>query len=132
MALTDPIADMLTRIRNAAHAGHESVNVAYSKIKEAVARLLQKEGFVGDVQVVGEGVRKQLVVELKYAHHSRPAFTALERASTPGRRVYVKHKEIRPMRQGMGVAILTTPKGVMTDSEAKRQGVGGEVMCTVW
>jgi small subunit ribosomal protein S8 len=132
MALTDPIADLLTRIRNAAHAGHETVSLRHSKLKESVAKILTKEGFVGGVEVVGEGVGKQLVLALKYAGPKRPVFSALERVSKPGRRVYVSHKEIKPTRQGMGIAILTTPKGVMTDNDAKRQGVGGEIMCTVW
>ncbi len=132
MALTDPIADMITRIRNAAHAGHDTVSIEHSKLKVAIAHILQKEGFIRDVQVVGEGLQKQVVVTLKYVSNRKPAFTALERVSKPGRRVYISQKEIKPTRQGMGVAILTTPKGVMTDADAKRHGVGGEVMCTVW
>jgi small subunit ribosomal protein S8 len=132
MAMNDPIADLLTRIRNAAHAGHDAATMRHSKLKEAVARILQREGFVNDVQVVGEGARTQLVVSIKYDAPQKPVFNALERVSRPGRRVYVSSREIKPTRQGMGVAILTTPKGVMTDSEARRQGVGGEVMCTIW
>lgn len=132
MALNDPIADLLTRIRNAGHAGHESVTVRHSKIKESIARVLSHEGYVGSVDVVGEGSRKQVVVEITYTAHKKPTFCSLDKVSKGGRRVYVSNKEIKPTRQGMGVAILTTPKGVMTDTEAKRRGIGGEVLCTVW
>lgn len=132
MSLNDPIADFLTQVRNAAHAGHDSVSIKHSKIKEAIARILMNEGFVRNVDVVGEGVRKQVVVELKYTGEKKPVFHAMDRVSRGGRRVYLTHKEIKPTRQGVGVAILSTPKGVMTDAEARRQGVGGEVLCTVW
>lgn len=132
MALNDPIADLLTRIRNAAHAGHEDVCIRYSKMKESVARILSQEGFIGNVDAVGEGVRKQLVISIKYASFRQPPFTSLDRTSKGGRRVYLSHKEIKPVRQGMGISILTTPKGVMTDVQARQQGVGGEVVCTVW
>lgn len=132
MAMTDPISDMLTRIRNAAHAGHDAVSMRHSKLKEAVARILLREGFVNDVNVVGEDPRAELVIALKYDGPRRPVFNSLERVSKPGRRIYIANREIKPTRQGMGIAILTTPKGVMTDSEAQRLGVGGEVMCTIW
>jgi small subunit ribosomal protein S8 len=132
MALNDPIADLLTRIRNAAHAGHEDVSLRHSNMKEAVARILSKEGFIGDVEVAGEGARKQLVISIKYASFRQPPFTSLDRTSKGGRRIYLSHKEIKPVRQGMGISILTTAKGVMTDAEARQQGVGGEVVCTVW
>jgi len=130
--LNDPIADLLTRIRNAAHAGHETVCLAHSKMKESIARLLAREGFVTDVEAVGEGVRRQLVITLKYTSARKPVFTELARASTPGRRVYRAHKELKPLRQGVGLSILSTPKGVMTDADARSQGVGGEVLCTMW
>lgn len=132
MAMNDTISDMLTRVRNAGHAGHETVNIPYSKMSEAIARILYREGFINDVQVVGEGLHKQITAVLKYASHKKPVFTDIERTSKPGRRVYVSNREIKPTRQGVGIAILTTPKGVMTDSEAKRKGVGGEIVCTVW
>jgi small subunit ribosomal protein S8 len=132
MAINDTISDTLTRIRNAGMAGHDTTNIPYSKMSESIARILMREGFVHDVQVVGEGVRKQITVAMKYAGPKRPVFTAIERTSKPGRRIYVSHKNIRPTRQGVGIAILTTPKGVMTDNDAKRQGVGGEIICTVW
>jgi len=132
MAINDTISDTLTRIRNAGMAGHEMTNIPYSKMSESIARILMREGFVHDVQVVGEGIHKQITVAMKYAGPKRPVFSAIERASKPGRRVYVSHKNIRPTRQGVGIAILTTPKGVMTDDDAKRHGVGGEIICTVW
>lgn len=130
--LTDSIADLLTRIRNAAHAGHETVCIRHSKVKEAIARLFVKEGLVSDVTVEGEGYRRQLVVALKYTSAHKPVFTAIERNSKPGRRIYLAHRDLKPIRQGMGLAILSTPKGIMTDSEARTQGVGGELICTAW
>jgi len=132
MAINDTISDMLTRIRNAGMAGHDTTSIPYSRMNESIARILMREGFVHDVQVVGEGIHKQITVSMKYAGPKRPVFTSIERTSKPGRRIYVSHKNIRPTRQGMGIAILTTPKGVMTDNDAKRQGVGGEIICTVW
>lgn len=132
MSLNDPISDLLTRVRNAACAGHEDVAIPHSKIKESIAKIFMEEGFVKDVQVAGEGSRKQIIVTLKYAGYKKPVFTAIERESKPGRRVYVSNKEIKPMRQGMGVAVLSTPKGVLTDKGAKKMGVGGEVLCTIW
>jgi len=132
MSLNDPIADFLTRIRNAAHAGHETVGVRYSKMKESIGRILAREGFIKDVDVIGEGIRKQVVVTLKYVSEKKPPFCSIDKVSKGGRRVYTTHKEIKPTRQGMGVAILTTPKGIMTDTDAKRQGIGGEILCTIW
>jgi small subunit ribosomal protein S8 len=132
MALNDPIADMLTRVRNAAHAKHETVGIPYSKIKEAIANVLCSEGFIRNVEVIGEGKRKAIVITLKYTEGGRPVFTSLERTSKLGRRVYTAASDIRPNRQGVGVAILTTSKGIMKDVDAKRHGVGGEVICTIW
>lgn len=132
MAINDTISDMLTRIRNAGMAGHDMASIPYSRMNESIARILVNEGFVRDAQVVGEGIRKQIAVAMKYAGPKQPVFSDIERTSKPGRRVYVSHKNIRPTRQGVGIAILTTPKGVMTDDDAKRQGVGGEIICTVW
>ncbi len=132
MALNDPIADLLTRIRNAAHAHHDMVTIPYSKIKEAVSRVLLKEGFIKNVEAMGEGKRKSILIALKYTAAGRPIFASLEKTSKLGRRRYVAAADIRPSRQGMGVAILSTSKGVMKDVDAKRQGIGGEVLCTVW
>lgn len=132
MPVNDPIADLLIRLRNAANAKHDRTTIPYSRLKEALMRILSGEGFVGGVEVVGEGARKSLVVDLKYTEERKAAFRELKRASRLGRRVYVGANEIRPNRQGIGVAILSTSKGVMKDVDAKRQGVGGEVLCTVW
>lgn len=132
MAINDQIADMLARIRNAANAGFPNVVVPHSKIKESIAKIICEEGFFRSYEVAGEGVRKALVIDLKYGSNGKPIFMALRRTSKLGRRYYVGTRDIRPSRQGMGVAILSTSKGVMKDVDAKRQGVGGEVLCTVW
>ena len=132
MAVNDPIADMLTRVRNAAHARHDNVTIPHSKINEAIARVLAAEGFLRNVDVLGEGIRKTIVVGLRYDDQGAPIFKNLARTSKLGRRCYLGASDIRPSRQGMGVAILTTSKGVMKDTDAKRQGIGGEVICTVW
>jgi len=132
MTLNDPIADMLNRIRNASNAHHDTVSIPYSKIKEAVGRVIVAEGFLGDLEVMGEGTRKSIVIALKYRPDGKPIFTGLSRTSKLGRRRYTSAADIRPNRQGVGVSIISTSKGVMKDVDAKRQGVGGEVLCTVW
>lgn len=126
--MTDPIADMLTRIRNAAMAHHERTEIPLSKIKMNVAKILKEEGYITDY-AVGE---RTLTVTLKYGHGRRPAFIGIRRASRPGRRVYVGTEEIPKVMNGLGVAILSTSKGVMTDRSAREAGVGGEVVCEVW
>lgn len=132
MPVNDPIADMLVRIKNAANAGFPQVTIPYSKMKESIAKILQAEGFVKGLETAGEGVRRAIVMELKYKPDGKPIFSTLKRESKLGRRRYIGAHEIRPSRQGMGVAILSTSKGVMRDDDAKRQGVGGEVLCTIW
>lgn len=132
MTLNDPIADMLIRIRNAANAHFDTVSIPHSKIKEAVGRVMQAEGFIESLEVMGEGTRKSIVIAMKYRPNGKPVFTSLQRTSKLGRRKYIAASDIRPNRQGIGVAILSTSKGVMKDVDAKRQGVGGEVLCTVW
>ncbi len=132
MTLNDPIADMLIRIRNAANAHFDVVSIPHSKIKEAVGRVIQAEGFVSSLDVMGEGIRKSIVIGLKYKPNGKPVFMSLEKTSKLGRRKYVGASDIRPNRQGVGVAIISTSKGVMKDVDAKRQGVGGEVLCTIW
>ena len=134
---SDPIADMLTRIRNALEAGHSTVSIPSSKLKRAIAGILHEEGFVDEVaEVTAEGaVQPALVLTLKYVGVRRdkhPVITGLERVSTPGRRVYARRKDIPWVLSGMGVAILSTPQGVMTGSRARKLGVGGEVLCKVW
>jgi small subunit ribosomal protein S8 len=130
--MTDPIADMLTRIRNAALARHDRTEMPYSRLKEHVARVLKSEGFVDDVRVSeGEG-HKQLTVVLRYGRDKSSALDGVRRVSTPGRRVYVRHDRIPRVLSGMGVSILSTSHGVMTDKDARKQRVGGELICEVW
>lgn len=130
--MTDPIADMLTRIRNAALARHDRTEMPYSRLKEHVARVLKSEGFVDDVRVSeGEG-HKQLTVVLRYGRDRQSALDGVRRVSTPGRRVYVRHDRIPRVLSGMGVSILSTSRGVMTDKDARKQRVGGELICEVW
>jgi small subunit ribosomal protein S8 len=132
MSFNDPIADMLTRIRNGVNAKHEAVSIPYSKLKESVAAIMYKEGFLRSVIVAGEGIQKAVVIGLKYMPDGGPVFRDMQRVSKLGRRVYLRSKEIKPNRQGVGVAILSTSKGVMKDMDARKQGVGGEVLCTIW
>jgi small subunit ribosomal protein S8 len=130
--MTDPIADMLTRIRNAALARHDRTEMPYSRLKEHVARVLKSEGFVDDVRVSdGEG-HKQLTVVLRYGRDKQSALDGVRRVSTPGRRVYVRFDRIPRVLSGMGVSILSTSHGVMTDRDARKQRVGGELLCEVW
>jgi small subunit ribosomal protein S8 len=137
MSVTDPIADMLTRIRNAIIVGHTSVAMPSSNLKTAIAKILKEEGFITGFEVVdgpGPG-QKTLRVRLKYIgerRQRRSVITGIERISRPGRRVYTGKKEIPWVLSGMGVAILSTPKGVMTGQRARQLGVGGEVLCKVW
>jgi small subunit ribosomal protein S8 len=133
--LSDPIADMLTRIRNAVMAGHPTVAIPHSKMKMAIAQILKDEGFIEDVTLEEGKPAPVMVIKLKYwgqRRERRPVITNLKRVSKPGRRVYVGKDEIPWVLSGMGIAILTTPKGVMTGQQAHRLGVGGEVLCYVW
>lgn len=132
MSMTDPIADMLTRIRNAQRAGHSSVLIPLSKLKVGLALILKTEGFVEgfiEDQDARQGVLK---VFLKYDRNNNGAIRGLQRVSKPGRRVYVGRHEVPKVRDGLGLAILTTPRGLLTDADARRAGVGGEVLCHVW
>lgn len=130
--MTDPIADMLTRIRNANIAQHERVDIPCSRLKVEIAKLLKREGFVADYQVVREGPQGRLRITLKYTHGNARVLTGLRRVSRPGLRVYAKAKAIPRVLSGLGVSILSTPKGVMTGREAREQRLGGEVLCAVW
>jgi small subunit ribosomal protein S8 len=130
--VTDPIADLLTRIRNALVAGHESVQVPASKMKIAIVRVLRKEGFIKDFEVVRDGVRRTIRIDLAYSGRKEPTISGLRRVSKPGLRVYVQKREIPRVYGGLGIAILTTPQGIMTGQEAWRRQVGGEVLCYVW
>jgi len=132
---SDPIADMLTRIRNALMAGHASVAIPHSKVKVALANILKDEGYIEDVTVGDETPVAMIHVTLKYwgqRRERRPVISKLERVSKPGRRIYVGKSEIPWVLSGMGIAVLTTPQGLMTGQQARRQGLGGEVLCYVW
>lgn len=132
--MTDPIADMLTRVRNALMVGHPSVSIPHSKLKLEIARLLKDEGYITDYSVT-EGPKANIVIELKYFGKRRvrkPVISGIKRVSTPGRRVYAGRQEIPWVLSGMGVAIMSTPKGVMSGSQARREGIGGEVIAFVW
>ena len=130
--ITDPIADMLTRIRNALVARHDFTDVPASRLKVALAEVLKKEGYIGDFELKSEGSHKTVRVQMAYTKTREPVIMGLERVSKPGLRVYAAKREIPRVHGGLGVAILSTPDGVMTGKEARRRGVGGEVLCYVW
>ena len=130
--MTDPIADLLTRIRNGNQARKERVDVPWSRLKDAVTRVLIAEGFLRDSTVVGEGVGKQLRLALKYDEQRRPVISGIQRVSRPSLRVYVGKEDIPLVRGGLGISVLSTPAGVLVDREARRRGIGGELLCAVW
>jgi len=130
--MTDPIADMLTRIRNGAGARKASIDVPWSRHKEAVARVLVEEGYLAEAGLVEEQPFPVLRIGLRYDQGRCPVITGIRRISRPSLRIYVGHREIPAVRRGLGVSILSTPKGILADREARRQGVGGEVICQVW
>ena len=129
--MTDPIADMLTRIRNAQTARHESVSIPSSRIKTEIARILKSEGFIRDYELPKEQER-DIKIQLRYSGKREPVVSGIRRISKPGLRVYVKSKDMPRILGGLGVAIVSTPQGVMTASDAKRANVGGEILCYVW
>jgi small subunit ribosomal protein S8 len=131
MNVTDPIADMLTRIRNASGAGLELVDVPHSKLKEELARVLKQEGYIADFQTQQQGVHKTLQLHLK-VHGKQRAITGLRRVSKPGVRRYVKAADVPRVLGNMGVAVLSTSRGIMTGRDAKKANVGGELLCYVW
>ena len=133
MSVTDPIADMLTRIRNASLARHDTTLVPASRVKIAIARILKEEGYIKDYEVVrGPTPQKMIRIHLKYYEDKRPAITGLKRVSKPGLRVYVDRHEVPRHYGGLGIAIVSTPQGVMLGQEAWRRGIGGELLCYVW
>jgi small subunit ribosomal protein S8 len=132
MQLSDPIADMLTRLRNGLMARHTSVDIPHSNMKETIAAILKDEGFVRDYEVVREGAKATLRVELKYTPQRRPVMSHLKRLSKPGLRVYAGRDRIPRVLGGIGLVILSTPRGVVTGQHAKRLGVGGELLCEIW
>ena len=132
MAVNDPIADFLTRIRNAQMAKHDTAEMPHSKMKVEVARILKEQGYINDYSERGAGAEKKLAIELKYDSDGRRAITGWRRMSRPGRRVYRKQANIPRVLDGLGVAILSTSRGILTDHEARRAGIGGEVLCFVY
>jgi small subunit ribosomal protein S8 len=130
--MTDPISDMLTRIRNAGRSQHAVMRCPNSQLKQAVANVLSSEGFIGEVHVDGEEGKKELVVNLRYSEDGSMMIDEIHRVSTPGCRVYVGAEDVPRVRNGLGMSILTTSKGVMCDRDAREAGIGGEVMCEVW
>ncbi|MDP2726823.1 MAG: 30S ribosomal protein S8 [Dehalococcoidia bacterium] len=130
--MSDPVADMLTRIRNAVEARHESTMVPASRLKIAVAKILRDEGFIKGYEVLRDGAQRSLKIQLRYVGRKEPILHGLQRVSKPGLRVYVQKAEIPRVYGGLGIAILTTPVGVMTGQQAWRKQVGGEILCYVW
>jgi len=130
--VTDPIADFLTRIRNASQARHRWVEIPASKMKARIAQLMIKEGYIKDMLLVDDGLQGILRLYLKYQEAGRPVILGLERVSKPGRRLYVKHSEITRVRNGLGIGILSTSQGIVTDKEARSRKLGGEYICKVW
>lgn len=132
MSVNDPIADMLTRIRNAGMARHQTVTMPLSKIKRGIAEILQSEGYIKSFDVEEGAPFSSLVLHLKYGSDRKPIITGLKRVSRPGLRVYTKRADIPRVRSGLGLSILSTPKGLMTGDAAWKEGIGGEVVCYIW
>jgi len=132
MPMTDPIADLLTRIRNANQKAFEKLEVPHSKFKEQIVRILKDEGYLKDYRILRDQGRSVLKISMKYGEREKRVITRLQRVSKPSRRVYVGCDAIPRVQGGVGVAILSTPRGVMTDRQARAAGVGGEVVCYVW
>lgn len=130
--MTDPIADMLTRIRNALVVKHDKVEVPASNVKKEIAKILLQEGYINGFEVVEEGVQGKIVVTLKYGPNGEKVINGLKRISKPGLRIYAGHDELPKVLGGLGIAIISTPKGIMTDKAARKQGHGGEVLAYVW
>ena len=132
MAMSDPVADMLTRIRNGGKAEFAKVDIPGSKLKIEIARVLKEQGFIKKYKFLEDDKQGVLRVYLKYAGEKKSAIYGLKRVSKPGRRVYNKSKDIKPVLNGLGISILSTSKGLMTDKQAKKENLGGEVLCNIW
>ncbi|TFZ41830.1 30S ribosomal protein S8 [Soehngenia longivitae] len=130
--MTDPIADMLTRIRNANSAKHDSVDIPASKIKKEIARILLDEGFIKGFDVIDDGKQGIIRVDLKYGKNGEKTISGIKRISKPGLKVYAKSEELPRVLGGLGIAIISTSKGIMTDRQARKENVGGEVICYIW
>ena len=132
MVMTDPISDFLTRIRNANSVNHEKVEIPASKMKRTLSQILKDEGMIRDFEYIDDGLSGIIRVHLKYGPNKQKVITGLKRISRPGLRVYAKKDEIPRILGGLGIAIISTSRGVMTDKQARKQGLGGEVLCYVW
>ena len=129
---SDPIADMLTRVRNALSARHPKVDVPASKLKAEIVRIMKEEGYILNLKVAEEGVKRTIKIYLKYGDNNSPVISRIERVSRPGCRVYVGQSDIPRVLGGLGINILTTPRGVMTGRAAHKEGIGGEILCQIW
>ena len=132
MVVNDPIADMLTRIRNAQVAKHDSVTMPASNMKKSIAKLMQNEGFIKSYEVIDDGLQGEIKITLKYLDKKQPVIVGLKRISKPGLRVYASCEDLPKVLGGLGVAIISTSKGVMTDRMARKENLGGEVLCYIW
>ncbi len=132
MTMTDPIADMLTRIRNANTVGHETVEIPASKMKKAIAEILKEEGYITDFDVIEDDKQGMIKVTMKYASNKERVISGIKKISKPGLKVYAKANEVPKVLGGLGIAIISTSKGIVSDKEARKLGVGGEVICYVW
>lgn len=130
--MTDPIADLLTRIRNACSGRRDQITLPHSKVKESIVRLLADEGYLRDIEVTGEGPKRSIVAHIRYGEGGEPVLSGIRRVSRPGLRRYSSSSEAPRIRGGLGVSILSTPIGLLSDREARRRNVGGEVICEVW
>jgi len=128
----DPIGDFITRLKNSSMVGHKSVRLPYSKMKEAIALTLKQSGFVGDVSKNGEGAARELVINLAYDKSGNPAIQGVKRISKPSRRLYAGVKDIHPVKYGKGIMVLSTPRGILADSDARKLRAGGETLFTMW
>ena len=132
MTMTDPIADMLTRIRNANTVGHETVEIPASKMKKAIAEILKEEGYIADFEMIEDDKQGMIKVTMKYGSNKERVISGIKKISKPGLKVYAKSNEVPKVLGGLGIAIISTSKGIVSDKEARKLGVGGEVICYVW
>jgi len=132
MSMSDPIADMLTRIRNALLVKKQSVLIPYSNLKFQIAKIVESEGYLAKVEEINQKDKKSIRIELKYTSDGKPVISSLERVSRPGLRVYKKYKELPRVMENLGIAVVSTPIGLMTYAEARRKRVGGEILCNIW
>ncbi len=132
MTITDPLADMLTRIRNAGNAKHKSVDIPGSRLKASLAAVMKIEGYIKNYKFIKDNKQGILRIYLKYDKNDNHVIYGIERASKPGRRVYVNSKEIKPVLNGLGISVLSTSKGLLTDIQSRKENVGGEILCNIW